>query len=218
MIPETRRRLTAAAALAVIAVSCGWIYFTQISTARHNVALHQCIGEVLAEETAGLIGNRGKVVTITIATKDWPELGTQFEAFKARLKKLGTYDVRDYEMDTKDQAKYGVGSGLSGRRYVRTVNKNTNANVFISFIGAPKLSKDEVAALAIKPRLIVEARAIDNLPKLFQQQLIDVAVVSRYQFPAPAPEKPGTAQEWFTKRYQIVKPATVSALPKPELP
>src|SRR5512141_1406039 len=216
MTPEAKRGLTAVAAGAVIIASCTWIYFTQIRAVKHNVLLHQRIGEVMAEQTTELIGRKGKVVTIAIETKEWPELKTQLAAFHTRLKALGTYEVRDYAMDTKDQPKYGVGSGLSGRRYVRTVNKNTNANVFISFIGAPKLNKEERAELAIKPRLIAEARAVDNLPNLFQHQLLDVAVVSRFQYPSPGPEKPKTPQEWFVKRYQVVTAANAGPLPKPE--
>ena len=208
--------MAVAACLAVIAASCAWIYFTQIRAVKHNVALHQRIGEVLAEQTSELIGRKGKVVTLLISTKEWPELKTQVEAFETRLKKLGTFEVREHQLDTKDQPKYGVGSGLSGRRYVRTVNKNTNADVFVSFIGAPKLSKEERAELAIKPKLIAEARAVDNLPGLFEKRLIDVAVVSRFQYPAPGPENPKTPQDWFTKRYQIVTSASLGILPKPE--
>lgn len=216
MSPEAKRRVTATLAVVVIVAACAWIYLTQTDETRHNKAMHRRIGEVLAEQTAELAGNKGKIVTLAIDTKDWPELKTQIGAFKATLKKLGTFEVREYEMDTKDQPKYGVGSGLSGRRYVRTVNKNTNATAFVSFIGVPKLSKEEIAELMIKPRFVAEARSVENVPKLFQQQMIDVAIVSRFQYPSPAPKKPRTADEWFTKRYQIVTAKTVGAVPKPE--
>lgn len=216
MLPETRQRLTITVAILAIIGSCGWIYTTQTDDARHQEALQRHIGEVLAEQTATLAGNKGKIVTLAIDPKDWPELKTQITAFRAALRKLGEFEVRDYEMETKDQPKYGVGSGLSGRRFVRAVNKNTNATVIVSFIGAPKLSKDEIAEMQIKPRFIAESRSVENLPKLFKEQLIDVAVVSRFQYPAPAPEKPRTAEEWFTKRYQIVSAHNVSAVPKPE--
>jgi hypothetical protein len=115
-------------------------------------------------------------------------------------------------MDTKDQPKYGVGSGLSGRRYVRTVKKNPKANVFVSFVGAPKLTPEEVAELGTGPKLVVESRAGDNLPALFENKLAVAAVVSRFQFPAPPPEKPRTPEEWFVKRYQVLTPENVGAL------
>jgi hypothetical protein len=200
----------------VILASAFWIYSHEFKAATHSVALHERIGEVLAEQTANVIGKKGRVVTLSIDTREWPELNTQMRAFRATLKKLGNYEVRDYQLDTKDQPKYGVGSGLSGRRYVRTVKKNANATVFVSFIGAPKLSQEDLAALAGKPRLIAESRSGDNLPSLFENKLLDVAVVSRFEFPAPGPEKPKTPQDWFAKRYQVLTPQTASALPKPE--
>jgi len=211
-----KQRLVGAAAIAVILASCTWIYFTQIKTARHNVGLHQKVGEVLAEQAAQLVGKKGHVVTIAISTKEWPELKTQIDAFKAKLKQLGDYELREYELDTKDQPKYGVGSGLSGRRYVRTVKKNLNADLFVSFVGAPKLTSDEAAELVKKPRLIAESRSGDNLPGLFERKLIDVAVVSRFEFPAPGPEKPTTPEQWFTKRYQVLTASPGGSLSKAE--
>jgi len=216
MTDNFKRGLTAVAAVAVIAASAFWIYHEQTSDRKQNVALHTHIGEVLAEQTAALAGKKARVVTLSIETKEWPELKTQIAAFKAQLKKLGDYEVREYEMDTKDQPKYGVGSGLSGRRYVRTVNKNKTADIFVSFIGAPHMTKEDLAELETKPKLVVEARAVDNLSKLFQHQMIEVAVVSRFQFPSPAPEKPKTTGEWFIKRYQIVTATNAAGLPKPE--
>jgi len=212
MNPQQKNRLVAGIAIGVILGSSIWIYFTQFRNAYHNQALHQHIGEIMADQAAKTLGPRGHIVSIAIDTKDWPELKFQLDAFRAKLKKLGQYDLREYEMDTKDQPKYGVGSGLSGRRYVRTVKKNTKADLFVSFIGAPKLSAEEIAELGSKPKLLVESRSGDNLPGLFENKLVVAAVVSRFQFPAPGPEKPRTIEDWFQKRYQIVTPESVQGL------
>ena len=204
MNQNLKYRLTIIGSLAIILASCFWIYITQTQTTRHNIGLHQRIGEVLAEQTATVLGDKGRIVTISIDPKEWPELRTQINAFKAKLKRLGDYHLHEYQLDTKDQPKYGVGTGLSGRRYVRTVKKNPEADLFISFVGAPKLDEAEIAELGKKPKLIVESRSGDNLPGLFEYKLVLVAVVSRFQFPAPGPEKPRTADQWFQKRYQIL--------------
>jgi hypothetical protein len=216
MSPRQKNVLLATGSILVILGSALWIYYHEFKTATHSVALHERIGQVLAEQTANVIGKNGRVVTLSIDTKEWPELKTQMRAFKETLKKLGDYEVRDYQLDTKDQPKYGVGSGLSGRRYVRTVKKNASAAVFVSFIGAPKLSKEDLAELESKPRFIAESRSGDNLPELFENKLIEVAVVSRFEFPAPGPEKPKTPQDWFAKRYQVLTAQTAGTLPKPE--
>ena len=63
---------------------------------------------------------------------------------------------------------------------------------------------------------MAEARAVDNLPKLFRRQLISVALPSRFIVLAPGPLQPRTARERFDKRYQIVAADTVGTIPKPE--
>jgi hypothetical protein len=214
--PQLKQKLLVAACFLVIVACCLWIYFTQIKAAKYNVGLHQRVGEVMAEQTAALLGKKGHVVCLYIPPREWPELKTELAAFRETLKKIGEFEVRDYELDTKDQPKYGVGSGLSGRRYVRTVNKNEKADLFVSFVGAPSLSEEEIKGLTAgkKPKLIALSRSTDNLPGLFNAQLINVAVVSRFHFPSPGTDNPRTPEEWFTKRFQIVTPESFKALPE----
>ena len=216
MSSKPKNVLLATGSILVIIASSLWIYFHEFRKAKHSVALHERVGQVLAEQTANLIGKKGHVVTLSIDSKEWPELKTQIQAFRQTLKKLGDYEVREYELDTKDQPKYGVGSGLSGRRYVRTVKKSEKADIFVSFIGAPKLTNEDLAELTRKPKFIAESRSGDNLPSLFENKLIDVAVVSRFEFPAPGPEKPKTPQELFTKRYQILTAQTANSVTNAE--
>jgi len=211
-----RTTLTILLCVLAIAGSAVWIYWHEFKAPQHDVELHRRIGEVMAEQTAQVIGANGKIVLIAIPTRGEPELKTQLDAFRARLKKLGSYQLREYEMDTKDQDKYGVGTGLSGRRYVRTANKNLDAAVIVSFIGAPHMKDEDIAALQKVPKFVAEARAVDNLPKLFKKELISVAVASRFNFPAPGPITPRTPQDRFEKRYQIIVATNVVTIPKPE--
>jgi len=216
MSSTTRTSLTILLCVLAIAGSAVWIYWHEFKAPQHDVELHRRIGEVMAEQTAMVIGNKGKIVLITIPTGGEPELKTQLDAFHAKLKKLGNYELREYEMDTKDQDKYGVGTGLSGRRYVRTANKNPDAAAVVSFIGAPHMKDEDIAELQKVPKFIAEARNVDNLPKLFKKDLISVAVAARFSFPAPGPIPARTAQDRFDKRYQIVVATNVATIPKPE--
>ena len=216
MAANTKQVWTAALALLAIAGSAAWIYWHEFKAPQHDVELHRRLGEVMAEQTVRVAGNKGKIVVMTIPTSGEPELKTQLKAFRAALKQKGNFELREYEMDPKDQDKYSVGSGLSGRRYVRTVNKNLDAAAFVSFIGAPHMKEEDITELKKVPKLVAEARSVDNLPKLFKKELISIAVASRFNFPAPGPIQPRTAQERFDKRYQIVAADSVGTIPKPE--
>src|SRR5215475_13707883 len=115
MSPKTKSTLLAIGSLLTIIGAGLWIYFRDIKAPTHNVRLHQRIGEIMAEQTAKVVGTKGRLVIITIPTAPEPELRTQLEAFYRRLKALGQYEIKEHELDTKDQPKYGLGAGLSGR-------------------------------------------------------------------------------------------------------
>src|SRR2546425_9508191 len=196
MSPRKKNVLLAVGSILVIVASASWIYYREFKAPKHNVALHRRIGQVMAEQTAKVVGPKGRLVLITIPTGPEPELRTQLEAYRRALKKLGEYEIKDHQLDTKDQPKYGLGAGLSGRRFVRTVKNNPKADAIVSFVGAPRLSDEDLAALTKVPKFIAESRSPDHLPKLFEKRLIQVAVVSRFVFPAPGPRKPKTPQQW----------------------
>src|SRR6266436_39112 len=216
MTQNCKNGLLIAGSILAIMISGLWIYYREFKAPKHNVRLHRRIGEIMAEETAKLVGPKGNLVLVTIPTGSEPELKTQLEAFRQKLKKLGDYEIKEHELDTKDQAKYALGSGLSGRRFVRTVKNNPKANGIVSFVGAPRLSDEEVAELTNPPKFIAESRSPDHLPKLFDKQIIQVAVVSRFVFPAPGPRDPKTPQELFDKRYQLISADSVKTIPKEE--
>ena len=206
----------ASGSLLVIAAASYWIYYREFKRPKHNVELHRHIGAVMAEQTVKAVGPKARLVLVTIPTGSEPELATQLEAFKQTLNRLGKYELRENELDTKDQPKYGIGNGLSGRRFVRTVNNNKSADGIVSFVGAPKLSDAEISELKKQPKFIAETRSPEHLPRLFEKQLIHAAVVSRFSFPAPGPVEPRTPQEWFNKRYQVITVEAVQSIPKPE--
>ena len=211
-----KNALIAAVCVLAIAGSAALIYYREFRAPKYNVELHQRVGEIMAEQTAKVVGHAGRVVVLTIPTRGQPELQTQLEAFRRTLKKLGNYDLKERELDPKDQPKYGVGAGLSGRRYVRAAKKEEKADLLVSFIGAPNLTDEEAAELAKAPKFIAESRSPDHLPKLFEKRLIEVAVVSRFVFPAPGPRNPKTPQQLFDRRYQIVAADAVGTIPKSE--
>jgi hypothetical protein len=216
MSPNTKKVLLIVGSVLAIAGSGLWIYYRDVKAPAYNVALHERIGEIMAEQTAKVVGNKGKLVVITIPTRDEPELQTQLNAFRRKLKLLGQFDLKDHQLDTKDQPKYSLGAGLSGRRFVRTVRNNPKADAIISFVGAPKLTDEDIAELQHPPKFIAETKSPDHLPKLFEKNLIQIAVASRFVFPAPGPQTPRTPQDWFNKRYQIVAADSVRDVPAPD--
>ncbi len=201
--------------LATIAAGIS-IYLTQFAQKSNNEILHVGVGHAMAEQAAKVLNGKGKILIIAMETAKVPELKVQLREFEKRLQMLGKFSVDRKTLDTEDQAKYKVGAGLSARRFLRTVKNHPEADALVSFVGVPRMSDDDFAqAEGFKkmPKFIAEVRQAEKLKTLFDKKVIDAAIVSRFEFPAPGPEKARTAQEWFEKRYQVVTAANAATLP-----
>ena len=201
---KTKDILVAIGSILAIVASVLWIVRSQRSP-KMNVSLHQAVGQVLAEETARLLERKGKVVIVSMETGKVPELKTQLQAFEKALHLVGGITVLErYELDPEDKPKYGPGTGLSAPRFLRIVKKSAKADAIVSFVGVPRLTDEEIGKLERMPRFVAETKERDKLSRLFEKKILHVAVVPRFEFPAPVSEKPRTAREWFDKYFQIV--------------
>ncbi len=191
-----------------------WIYFTQVTTPVYNVPLHQRVGEVLAQETARLIHTQGQVVVVTMDASKEPELKAQLRMFEQTLKKMGPISVKELPVDTEDKPQYRTGAGLSSRRFLRIVKKSASADAIVSFIGAPRMTEEELDQVGKSPSFVAECRSADKIKRLFDKNILQVAVVNRFEYPAPVKHNPKTPKQWFEKYYQVVTAENASSLPK----
>lgn len=212
---EAKQVLLITGCLVAIVVAGLSIYFTQFSKPAFNLPLHQGIAQVMADETARLLTNKGKIVVIAIETDRHPELQAQLREFESRLKQYPELKLKEtYKLETEGRGKYGVGSGLSARRYTRLVNKNLNADALVSFVGVPELKGDDLKEMKRLPRLVAETKSTEHLRDLFAKKVLHVAIVPRFEFPAPFKGHPRSPQEWFENRFQVVTETNVADLPE----
>ena len=216
---SARQTILIVISLLVIVASVAWICRTEFASPEINLVLHRGIGEVMAEETSRILGHKGRVLVIAIDSDAAPELREQLRTFEETLPKLGGVKIRETMfLDTENKPKYGTGRGLSGGRFVRLVkNKGAGVDAIVSFVGAPNLSDAELSDLEKTklPKFIAQSGSVAKLKKLFDKKVLAVAIVGRYQFPAPNRQAPRNAREWFEKRYQIVTAETAATLPGP---
>jgi hypothetical protein len=212
----TKTILTVAGALLVIAASLTWIFVTQCGSPKYDNTLHQAVGQVIAEETLALIGSNGEVVVLVIEPGKFPTIKAQLASFLKTMKNTEGTKVKVAELKA-DKPKYDLGSGLSARRLLKEYKKYPHAAAIVSFIGLPNLENLEdrdLSQLKEKtPKLIVEERSVKKLRHAFEKQIVELAIVPRFAFPAPI-RTPQTPHEWFDKHFQIVTNA--AALPGAE--
>ncbi len=205
-----RQRLVAAGAILAILASAFWIYRTEFAAPGVNRPLHEAVGQVLAEETVRIVGHTGKVVIVTVDTRTAPELKVQVQAFEQHLKSLSSLAIKDkVVLDPGDNPKYRPGSGLSTKRFLKIVRKHPGVDAIVSFVGAPPMTESEITQVKSTPKFIAETHSPERLAGLFVKQILNVAIVPRYQFPAPGPKKPQTDRQWFDRYFQLVKADTL---------
>jgi hypothetical protein len=204
---KAKRRLLLWGAIAAIIGSALRIYYVQFAAPEVNLELHQAVGRVMAEETVHLVGHNGKVVIVTVNLSGAPELKVQVDAFEKHLKLLGGVSVKEkVVLDPGDNLKYRPGAGLSAKHFLKIARKSAGADALVSFVGAPQLSDAEFQQMKSVPKFIAETHSPEKLGNLFQKKLLLVAIVPRYDFPAPGPRKPQTGRQWFDRYFQIVVP------------
>jgi hypothetical protein len=171
--------------------------------------MDQIIGEALAEEVAHALANTGQIVLVTLEKGQSPELDKCVDAFKHRIYKTPIKVANTDKISSEKAGKYGPGSGMSGKRFVRIMRKYPPTHLIVSFVGTPDGEDKELRDLGPPlPQFIAFSRAPDDIDELFQHKLLVAAIVPRFQFPAPGPEKPKTNREWFEKYYQVVRAGT----------
>jgi hypothetical protein len=210
---KTKKTITVLACLAALAACGVWVWRTQFNQPKFNVPLHLGLGQAMAELALGASGGTGRIVIITLPAGQFPELGVQVKEFKRIIGAHPGVTFKDYEIETEDRAKYHFGTGLSARRYLRTVNKNLSASAVVSFVGAPELTEKEAAEIKTAPRFIAECRKADKLHRLFELKSIHAAVVGRFEYPTPIKGTPRTPHDWVLQRFQIVTAENAGTLP-----
>ncbi len=210
MKSQPRSLLVSALCLLVIALAGGRLWWSQGERPDLNVKLQQGIGERLAVLAVESLEGRGRVAVAILEAGQSEELDLQFAAFKQALAEHPAVTITDVDhVDSEGRAKYGAGRGLSARRFHRMIAKYADADLIVSFIGAPDPDDLKEQPLpAGHPRLLPAARNAKELYELIKLGLVRTAIVPRYEFPAPGPEHPRTPSEWFDRHCQVVQLGT----------
>jgi len=218
---RSRQRWILPALAVTVAASLACAWRLQTHAVQNDLSLQQCLGQVLAQQAAQVLGKQGRILMITPAPTQTSGVEIQTEAFKAELIKLGDYEVRQYNLTNALPARHLLGMGLTWAEYQLALRSNAEVDLAVSFAGAPALSDPEPGAPANAPRLIAECLSATNLRTLFARNLIAAAIVPR----AAASEDSGAhsgpelvSTRWhgggdcFMRRYQIITPPLASSL------
>jgi len=170
--------------------------------------------QVTAQEISHLLGGRGDVVVVSWGppaddAKD-PAGPRDVQAFCAALKRAGLHLLAK---DRVPPVHAGYDIVWTAENYRVMLERYPQAGVLVSFVGAPRLSAENIRELpARRPKLVVVRGGDAKITrKLLEQGVVDGAVLPRAE-PPSSDRPPKTAREWFDKYYLFITPETVSQL------
>lgn len=173
---------------------------------------HEAAGWGLAQQALRLVQPGGQITLITRDTADFrqPAVEVQLRSFTAALRQahVKIAETRAIEVDPLRLVEVPSGD------FLELIRKTPAGSVIVSLMGPPLLNDQEREQLGqVKPRIVAfcpgSLPAQIDLRTLFNQRLLDVAVVSRRD---PAPSKPSGRQEWFAARFLTVTVTNVAHL------
>lgn len=211
-----KNNLTAVGAILAILGSLTYLYFTEFrSGPKVNLTPFESLGSVVADETATLLGNQGRVIIVTelIEVQKSPNLEAQISGFKAALGKKGGVtlkEVKEIKRPPSDDPRLWPAGQAA-----QIAQMSEGASATVLFMSLPaQLSREDLAAFkGIKGKLVAVTGQSPTLKPLLQQGVIHLAIVNRFP-PKPAPTSgKESPRQWFDRVYMVVKPDALGELP-----
>lgn len=185
------------------------------------------VGQVLAEQTAKLLQDRGRVVAVITADHQQPgnPLHTQWEAFQGELKKHSGITMAATETivpDPNDPQADTAACSLAA--FASVLERHAQADAIVFFVGLPGwhwLEERNLVPRSIGSKIIVlgstSIGAKQHYEPYFLKEIVSVLVI-RWASSPSSTAKPRTPREWFDQEYQILTPQNYQSLPEPNKP
>jgi hypothetical protein len=210
-ISESKKPVVVIVCLVLIVLSVCWMFTRNRppgGTGGTNKPA-EALGDVMAEETAKLLGNRGSVVMIAIAPAAGIPPQSEAIAFEKAVKKAGRVTLAGKEYMDVDRESME----LSVEKFLKIASRYPKADAIVSLVGCPLLKESDMAQFGEKPpKLIIVGWSSTGVRAMLQQKIVQVAVLSRLS--APPQKSPKTTREWFDQYFEIFTSANAANLPE----
>ena len=202
------------AAGVVIVAMAAWLYLFLFPTPPAiDARPHQGLGDVMAGEAVKLAEGGARIIVITRDKGSFklPATEAQFVSCLTALKAAGKTPAAIRTIKVDPLRVVGVPPG----EFFEILRQGKENDVIISFLGPPMLDAGQLAKLGPKRSRIVALCAGTmparvDLKKLFEQQLLHVAIVTRPD--APAQAVAGNTRSAFEQMFKVITPGNMAEL------
>ncbi len=181
-----------------------------------NLDPYDVLGTVTAEETAKLLGNRGRVLVMvrgTGANKN-PSVEAELRAFQHALKSQKGMTVIIEKIQVSPMQMMATGGGVPPEQFLKALETHSDLGAVVLFLGFPQLTGSELEVLkksGVKTVVACALRPGDQ--RFIERQAINLAIVPRSDSPPPGAPTPRTLRERFDQEFTIITPAAAARLP-----
>jgi len=160
------------------------------------------VGQVLAEEAAKAMHDKGRVVIVCMPMTSVRGLA-EIDGFQ---RTLGQHkNIKVTATNTFKPSETAIGQ-LSFQQFAAVVNTNSNADVIVSFLGVTSFTDAQIATLPNPPpKLVVMDWNPNDVQRGMKAGLVKAAVMSRRLTGMPS-DHPKTPHQWFDRYYDLVTP------------
>lgn len=217
---EKNKKTVGAIALGlVIAVALSSLLLTTVEfqppLPTQNLMPAQGVGQVVAEETAKLLTNRGTIVVVVMDTGPIENKTSDAElnAFTEAIQAHREITVNTIEkIPSSAVIRTPMGKVIREERFLELFQQHPDADAIVSFIGPPGLTEEQIAGLAPdRPKLVAvagPATSASDLGRLFEARVLHLAITARGAPGSDDGRSPQTPREWFDRNYVVVTAQT----------
>lgn len=179
-------------------------------TPKINLGTYEALGAVTAEETARLLGGKGRVLVIardTGADKN-PSVEAQLDMFTRTLKKQAGVSHVTERFEATPMLMMATGGAIPPDQLAKALQTHANIDALVLFCAIPPLADAELDMLRKRNvKTVVVASFRGDYAQLLEQKLINLVISPRQEAPPPSAQPPRTLRELFDRDFVIVTAA-----------
>jgi hypothetical protein len=172
-----------------------------------NLDTYEVLGAVTAEETAKLLGNKGRVLVMVRDTgpDKNPSVEAELKSFQKTLNKHSGVSVIVEKVQVTPMLMMSTGGGLPPDELLKALETHAKVDAAVLFFGLPQLSDAQWSALKkTGVKIVVVSSFRPGYARLLKQHAINLAIVPRPESPAAGAQSPRTVRERFDHEYLIL--------------
>lgn len=207
----TKDVLKVSVALGAAAIA---IYFALFGRSpKIELGAYEALGAVTAEETAKLVGGRGKVMVIARDTgpDKIPSVESQMTTFERTLRARGGLTQVTKRFQATPMTMMATGGGVPPDHLASALQAQPDAAALVLFCGLPPLADADLEALRKRGvKIVVVSSFRPDYADLLERQVIHLVITPRPEGPPPDAKPPRTLRERFDQEYAILTAAEVT--------